>query len=137
MAGLQCIQEWSRRTKERSVNKRNSTQSLQKNCLTIATTLGDKECDDRGRHRMGHHIKMQASGPWKVDVHAQVSSPIAHGVKTSFRYQGRCKECQKKTTWQCSDCNDSDKTVFLCTTKNGKRCFLDHIARNHAHLDDY
>ncbi len=21
------------------------------------------------------------------------------GEKTSFRYQGRCKECQKKTTW--------------------------------------
>jgi hypothetical protein len=26
--------------------------------------------------------------------------------------------------------------VFLCPTKNGKRCFVDHIARNHAHLDD-
>jgi hypothetical protein len=61
----------------------------------------------------------------------------AHGEKTSFRYQGRCKECQKKTTWQCSDCNDNEKVVFLCATKNGKRCFLDHIARNHAHLDDF
>lgn len=61
----------------------------------------------------------------------------AKGEKTSFRYQGRCKECQNKTTWQCSDCNDNGKTVFLCSTKNGKRCFVDHIARNHAHLDDF
>ncbi len=61
----------------------------------------------------------------------------AHGEKTSFRNQGRCKECQKKTTRQCSDCNESDKTVFLCATKNRQRCFLDHIACNHAHLDDY
>ena len=61
----------------------------------------------------------------------------AHGERTSFRYQGRCKECQKKTTWQCSDCNDNEKTVYLCATKNGKRCFLDHIARNHANLDDF
>jgi hypothetical protein len=62
----------------------------------------------------------------------------AHGEnQTSFRYQGRCKECQKKTTWQCSACNDSNKTAFLCATKNGKRCLLDNKARNHAHLDDY
>ena len=60
----------------------------------------------------------------------------AKGEKTKFRYQGRCKECQKKTTWQCSDCNDSEKTVYLCATKNGLRCFLDHITRNHTLLDE-
>ena len=58
------------------------------------------------------------------------------GEKTSFRYQGRCKECQKKTTWQCSDCEDAGKTVFLCSTKNMKRCFSEHLRRNHTHLDD-
>jgi hypothetical protein len=58
------------------------------------------------------------------------------GEKTTFRYQGRCKECQKKTTWQCSDCNDDGKMVYLCATKNGQRCFLNHLARNHAHLDE-
>ncbi len=58
------------------------------------------------------------------------------GERTSFRYQGRCKECQKKTTWQCSDCGDGGKTVYLCATKNGQRCFLDHLARNHMHLSE-
>ena len=52
------------------------------------------------------------------------------------RYQGRCKECQKKSTWQCSDCGDNGKTVFLCPTIYGKRCLLDHIARNQAHIDE-
>ena len=60
----------------------------------------------------------------------------SHGELTSFRYQGRCKECQKKTTWQCSDCDDAGKTVYLCATKNGQRCFLSHLACNHAHLDE-
>ncbi len=59
------------------------------------------------------------------------------GGKTSFRYQGRCKECQKKTTWQCSDCEDAGKTVYLCSTKNGQRCFAGHLRRNHTHLDDF
>ncbi|KAI2508605.1 Transposase IS4 [Fragilaria crotonensis] len=59
------------------------------------------------------------------------------GEKTTFRYQGRCKECQKKTTWQCSDCDDDGKIIYLCATKNGKRCFLNHLARNHAHLDEF
>jgi hypothetical protein len=58
------------------------------------------------------------------------------GEKTTFRYQGRCKECQKKTTWQCSDCGDDGKIIYLCATKNGQRCFLSHLARNHAHLDE-
>ena len=31
------------------------------------------------------------------------------GETTTFRYQGRCKECQQKMTWQCSDCGDEGK----------------------------
>ncbi len=58
------------------------------------------------------------------------------GEKTTFIYQGQCKECQKKTTWQCSDYGDNEKIVYLCATKNGKRCFLNYIARNHTHLED-
>jgi Transposase IS4 len=61
----------------------------------------------------------------------------SRGEKTSFRYQGRCKECQLKSTWQCSQCEDDGKTVFLCSTKNGKRCFVEHLARNHAQFDDF
>ncbi len=56
--------------------------------------------------------------------------------RTSFRYQGRCKECQRKTIWQCSDCGDGGKTVYLCATKNGQRCFLDYLAPNHMHLGE-
>ena len=34
----------------------------------------------------------------------------SRGQTTSFKsYQGRCKESQKKTTWQCSDCEDAGK----------------------------
>ena len=62
---------------------------------------------------------------------------VSGGKATNHRYQGRCRECQKKSTWECSDCKDSEKTVFLCPTLNGKRCFLDHIARNHAHIDEF
>ena len=61
----------------------------------------------------------------------------SRGEKTSFRYQGRCKECQKKTTWQCSDCDDNGNTVYLCSTKNGKRCFVEHLSRNHAYRDEH
>ena len=41
------------------------------------------------------------------------------GKATNHRYQGLCKECQKKSTWQCSDCGDNGKTVFLCSTIYG------------------
>jgi hypothetical protein len=34
------------------------------------------------------------------------------GERTSFRYQGRCKESQTKTTWQCSDCGDGGKNFL-------------------------
>ena len=60
-----------------------------------------------------------------------------HGQKLSHRYQGRCKVCSKKTTWQCSDCEDNGKAVFLCPTKNGKRCFVEHISHVHTHLEEY
>jgi hypothetical protein len=57
-----------------------------------------------------------------------------HGNETTFRHQGRCKECQTKTTWTCSDCEERGKTAYLCSTKNGKRCFIQHIAKHHTHL---
>jgi hypothetical protein len=58
------------------------------------------------------------------------------GRETSFRYQGRCRECQIKTTWTCSDCEEQGKNVYLCSTKNGKRCFVQHIAKHHTNLGD-
>jgi Transposase IS4 len=59
------------------------------------------------------------------------------GEQTTYRYQGRCKECQNKTTWQCSECEDNEKMTFLCSTKNGKRCFVEHLSRNHAQFNDF
>jgi hypothetical protein len=57
-----------------------------------------------------------------------------YGRETTFRHQGRCKECQIKTTWTCSNCEERGKTVYLCSTRNGKRCFIQHIAKHHTHL---
>jgi hypothetical protein len=39
------------------------------------------------------------------------------GERTTSRYQGRCKECQKKTTWQCSDCGDGGKLSTFARQK--------------------
>jgi hypothetical protein len=53
-------------------------------------------------------------------------TPSKHLTKKSkgeqiFRYQGRCKECQKKTTWECLDCaNTGKRCILLCSTKNGQ-----------------
>jgi hypothetical protein len=91
------------------------------------------------------HFKMLASERLKAQAHAPGVlthlTPVkrlknSKGEKTSFRHQGRCKECQRKTIWQSSDCHDDRKTVYLCATKNGQRCFLNHLSRNHAHLDE-
>ncbi|KAI2501844.1 Transposase IS4 [Fragilaria crotonensis] len=140
-----------------------SSAQQQRKCLQkefyslLAEELIDNSCDNRrtgtrrprsspnGTSYQEACIRAVESGCARAGVLTHLT-PVkrlknAHGEKTSFRYQGRCKECQKKTTWQCSDCNDSNKTVFLGATKNGKRCFLDHIAhiartRNHTHLDD-
>ena len=57
-----------------------------------------------------------------------------YGRETTFRHQGRCIECQIKTTWTCSDCEERGKTVYLCSTKNGKWWFVQHIAKHHTHL---
>ncbi len=43
--------------------------------LMFDVTLGNKERNNQSCRQMGRHIKMHASGSWKVDVHAQVSSP--------------------------------------------------------------
>jgi hypothetical protein len=42
------------------------------------------------------------------------------------------KECQKKTTWQRSQCGDDGKIVYLIATKNG----LNRLPCDHAHLDE-
>ncbi len=58
------------------------------------------------------------------------------GERTRLRYQGRCKEYQKKTTWQCSDCGDGGNIVYLCATKNGQQCFFDHLTCNRMRLSE-
>ena len=82
---------------------------------------------------------LQSGGP-RAGVPTHLS-PVkrlknSKGKKTTFRYQWRCKECQKKTTWQCSDCGNDRKIIYHCATKNGQRCFLNHLACKHAHLDE-
>ena len=55
-----------------------------------------------------------------------ISKKSSKGERTSFRLQGRCKECQKKLTWQCLTCgNSNDKMVYVCSKKNGQQCLLD------------
>jgi Transposase IS4 len=53
-------------------------------------------------------------------------------------YQGHCVVCAKekkkvKTTECCSVCRaaETPKEVFLCTTKNGKLCFSEHLRECH------
>lgn len=149
VAGLQCIQARIHKHKG-GVYRRNSTPSLQKKWLTTATMIWDKVPDDQACSQMGHHVKMPVSGR-AVESGCAHASVLTHLTppkrvkktkveRASFQYQGQCKECQKKTTWHCSDCNETDNTVFLCATKNGKWCYLDHIAHAHTHhadLDDY
>jgi hypothetical protein len=60
----------------------------------------------------------------------------SNGENTPYTYQGRCKECQKKTTLMCSDCVDGGKHTFLCGTKKGHRCFLEHLASHHTEMDE-
>ena len=96
----------------------------------IAEELIDNDYNNRGRPSAATRrsfqqeacIKAVESGSPKLGVLAHLT-PIKSfknnikGQQTTFRYQGRCKECQTKTTWQCSDCEENGKTVFLCSTK--------------------
>ncbi|KAI2514170.1 Transposase IS4 [Fragilaria crotonensis] len=116
----------------------------------LAEELFDNDYNNRGQPSSAARrsfqqeacIKAVESGSPKSGVLAHLT-PIKrfknniNGQPTTFRYQGRCKECQTKTTWQCSDCEENGKTVFLCSTKNGKRCFVEHLARNHTHLQNH
>jgi Transposase IS4 len=57
------------------------------------------------------------------------------GVQTRTRFQGHCRVCDAKTTHQCSVCVDSadiNDAGWICTAKNGKRCFSDHLRIVHG-----
>jgi Transposase IS4 len=50
-------------------------------------------------------------------------------------FQGRCRVCKLKTTYQCSVCRDDPNIKdqgWLCHTKNGKTCFPEHLAAHHS-----
>ena len=56
-----------------------------------------------------------------------------------YSLQGRCRICQKKTTFQCSWCVDDphiDDEGWICMTKNGKFCFPIHLRRVHKKVDE-
>ena len=95
------------------------------------------------------HFRMCAiERSWKAETQGQEYMHISllwsirrivKKVRKHVRCQGRCKECQNKTrTWQCSEeCEDSENTVFLYSTKDGKVCFVGHLACNHVQFDEF
>jgi hypothetical protein len=61
------------------------------------------------------------------------------GQLTTHLGQGRCNQCSIKTTSCCSDCIDAmelfeesrPKSAWICTTKDGKLCFANHLRQCH------
>ncbi len=57
------------------------------------------------------------------------------GCLTPHSFQGRCRVCKKKTTYQCSVCKDDPDIHdegWICHTKKGKMCFPTHITQSHT-----
>jgi hypothetical protein len=57
------------------------------------------------------------------------------GTNTTYTFQGRCRVCSFKTMLQCSICKDnpdSQNEGWLCSTKQGKMCFPNHLAMCHS-----
>ena len=59
--------------------------------------------------------------------------------ETAYAYQGYCTICtgrksRHKTTFTCSLCRDNGaaKEVFLCPTRCGRDCFLEHMRLTHG-----
>jgi hypothetical protein len=53
----------------------------------------------------------------------------------TYRLQGCCVECGKKTTMACSACRDEKQDgveTYVCSTKNGAKCFPDHLKNKHS-----
>ena len=63
---------------------------------------------------------------------------LCDGTRTNFLKQGRCLVCSLKTTYLCSACNDNseiENEPWLCGTKRGKLCFLQHYDNHHSTID--
>jgi hypothetical protein len=57
------------------------------------------------------------------------------GCLTPNSFQGRCRVCKKKTTYQCSVCKDDPDIHdegWICHTKKGQMCFPTHITQSHT-----
>jgi hypothetical protein len=107
-------------------NTPHETECSQKDFYSVlAEVLIDTCYDDRGRATRPQSspngssyqnacIRADESGSPRAGVLSHLN-PVKRlknsqgGEKTTLRYQGRCEECQKKTTWQCSDCGDNKK----------------------------
>lgn len=56
---------------------------------------------------------------------------LQNGTPTNFAMQGRCKMCKNgaRSSYVCSECPD----VWLCHSKKGRFCFIDHFNQKHVH----
>jgi hypothetical protein len=62
-------------------------------------------------------------------------TPPAVSRSDTYRHQGRCDECGKKTTMACSACRDERQDgveTYICPTKNGAKCFSEHLQNKHS-----
>jgi Transposase IS4 len=115
----------------------------------LATELIDNTYD-RTRFRRRRTNMGDAESPDAEFFHPQTQQPRCgasihltptrrkrknrQGEFTRNTFQGRCMICRQKTQYQCSFCKDENTETdvgWLCHTKNGKTCFVDHIAEMH------
>jgi hypothetical protein len=86
----------------------------------------------------------QGTGLPRGGVHSHITPTKkkrkVRGQVTSYLVQGWCTQCVKKTTSGCSDCVDAmesldenrPKSAWICTTKDGKLCFANHMRQYHG-----
>ena len=62
-----------------------------------------------------------------------------HGIVTNHTAQGKCRECKRKTKYQCSECVDAAEgragggqpMPWFCHTDTSRMCFPTHISESH------
>ena len=78
---------------------------------------------------------------WLERTVAAHLSPTKHkrkdkdGNELTRRFEGSCRVCRDKTTFQCSLCVDSDDITdagWCCMTVNEKDCFAKHCMEKHG-----
>ena len=118
----------------------------------LSEELIDNTYDDQGlaarRQRLPGNTSpstlAQGTGLPRGGVHSHITPTKkkrkVQGQDTTYLAQGRCTQCKKKTTSGCSDCIDAmelseenrPKSAWICTTKDGKLCFANHMHQCHG-----